>query len=83
MTTLDRYVPDPGGAPREVPASGAARLSRDDDGRARLPARYEQVMAQDEEIAEKLDAERLAAEEASRTAGVAEVVAEGRGAGAG
>jgi hypothetical protein len=35
------------------------------------------LMAQDEEIAEKLDAERFAAEEAERTAEVAEAIAEG------
>ena len=34
-------------------------------------------MAQDEEIAEKLDAERFAAEEAERVAEVAEAIAEG------
>jgi hypothetical protein len=35
------------------------------------------LMAQDEEIAEKLDAERFAAEEAERTAEVADAIAEG------
>jgi hypothetical protein len=38
----------------------------------------DQLMAQDEEIAEKLDAERFAAEEAERTAEVADAIAEGR-----
>ncbi|MDG4861366.1 ferritin-like domain-containing protein [Streptomyces sp. T-3] len=37
----------------------------------------DQLMAEDEEIAEKLDAERFAAEEAERVAEVAEAVAEG------
>ncbi|WP_405805566.1 ferritin-like domain-containing protein [Streptomyces sp. NBC_01187] len=36
------------------------------------------LMAQDEEMAEKLDAERFAAEEAERTAEVAEAIEEGR-----
>ena len=35
------------------------------------------LMAQDEEIAEQLDAERFAAEEAERTAEVADAIAEG------
>jgi hypothetical protein len=38
----------------------------------------DQLMAQDEEVAERLDAERFAAEEADRTAEVADAIAEGR-----
>jgi hypothetical protein len=40
-------------------------------------ANLDLLMAQDEEIAEKLDAERFAAEEAARVAEVAEAVAQG------
>ncbi|GHG56673.1 ferritin-like domain-containing protein [Streptomyces griseocarneus] len=40
-------------------------------------ASLDQLMAQDEEIAEQLDARRFAAEEAARTAEIAETIAEG------
>ena len=40
-------------------------------------ANLDLLMAQDEEIAEQLDAERFAAEEAARTAEVADAIAEG------
>ncbi|MDK1476462.1 ferritin-like domain-containing protein [Streptomyces sp. 549] len=43
-------------------------------------ANLDQLMAQDEEIAEQLDAERFAAEEAARTKEVADAIAQGEGA---
>jgi hypothetical protein len=78
LSTHEVYVTPPEQPGWDDPLAGDSRFTWEyDDGRDRLLADLDLLMRTDEEIAERPDQERLAAEEAARAAEVTQAIAQG------